>query len=117
MRLFFILISLFLIFKTEAQSSVLNRADSLYINGNYSKAITAYKTYDNQDNVYTKIAKAYVAIGNYDLALFNYEAGIKANPDDALSKYEYAKLLSKTKKFENAADIFNELEILIIIMS
>jgi len=96
-------------YKTEAQSSVLNRADSLYINGNYSNAITTYKTYDNQDDVYTKIAKAYVAIGNYDLALFNYEASIKANPDDALSKYEYAKLLSKTKKFEKAAGIFNTL--------
>ncbi|OUR98336.1 hypothetical protein A9Q86_14910 [Flavobacteriales bacterium 33_180_T64] len=109
MRIFFILIALVIIIKVEAQSSVLSRADSLYINGNYSKAIATYKTYNDQAEVYNKIARAYVAIGNYDLALTNYEASIKANSDGALVKYEYARLLSKTKQFKKAATVFNDL--------
>nr|WP_321232332.1 tetratricopeptide repeat protein [uncultured Psychroserpens sp.] len=109
MRAFLLVIVIVFISKTEAQPSVLNRADSLYANGNFSKAIAIYKTHNNQTEVYNRIAKAYVAIGNYDLALQNYEAYIEANPEEALTKYEYAKLLSKTKKFKKAATIFNDL--------
>lgn len=103
------IIFLLILFKTEAQTSVLNMADSLYVNGNYSKAIEQYKTYENQSEVFDKIAKAYIAIGNYDEALKNYEASIEANPEDALLKFEYARLLSKTKKYETAAKVFNNL--------
>lgn len=95
--------------KTEAQTSVLNSADSLFQNGNYSKAIEHYKSYENPSEVYDKIAKAYVAIGNYDEALKNFEAAVKANPDDALLKYSFAKLLSKTKNFETASVLYKEL--------
>tara|TARA_R110002049_G_scaffold101379_1_gene245926 strand:- start:16 stop:1044 length:1029 start_codon:yes stop_codon:yes gene_type:complete len=100
---------LLILFKAEAQTSVLNMADSLYINGNYSKAIEQYKTYENQSEVFDKIAKAYMAIGNYDEAIQNYEASIEANPEDALLKFEYARLLSQTKKYETAAEVFNNL--------
>lgn len=109
MRIISILLFLITIFKTEAQSSVLNRADSLYINGNYTKAIVAYKMHSNQTEVYDRIAKAYVAIGNYDLALENYKQSVEAHPKDALTLYEYAKLLSKTKNFEASIDVFNRL--------
>jgi tetratricopeptide (TPR) repeat protein len=98
-----------MISKTEAQTSVLHVADSLYVIGNYSKAIEQYKSYDRPLEIYDKIARAYVAIGNYDEALKNYGSGIKTNPDDVLLKYEYAKLLSKTKKFKDASKMFNEL--------
>ncbi|MDO5968578.1 tetratricopeptide repeat protein [Flavivirga aquimarina] len=84
-------------------------ADSLYANGNYTKAIENYKTYKNQSEVYDKIAKAYIAIGNYDEALKNYKAGIQEKPNDALIKYHYAKLLAQTKKNEEASKIFNDL--------
>ena len=48
-----VLVFLFVItFKTEAQTSVLNMADSLYVNGNYSKAIESYKKYNNKKEVY-----------------------------------------------------------------
>jgi len=96
-------------FKAEAQSSVLTIADSLYLNGNYSKAISAYQSYANQDEVFGKIAKSYLAIGNYDKALNYYKLTIDAYPEDALTKYEYAKLLSKTKQFEASIDVFNDL--------
>ncbi|MFI1745134.1 tetratricopeptide repeat protein [Thalassobellus sediminis] len=105
----FTIILLLILFKTEAQTSVLNMADSLYANGNYSKAIERYKIYNNQKEVYDKIAKAYMAIGNYDEALKNYELSIEANPEDALLKFEYARLLSKTKKYKTAVKVFNDL--------
>ena len=96
-------------FKTEAQTSVLNVADSLYINGNYTKAIQQYKNYDNQGEVFDKIAKAYIAIGNYDEALNNYEASIEANPENTLIKYEYGKLLGVTKKYKEASIVYTNL--------
>jgi len=97
------------VFKTEAQTSVLSVADSLYLNGNYTKCIVAYKKIQNQSQVYSKIANAYMALGNYDEALSNYKNSIEANPDNALLKYEYAKLLSKTKKYKEALDVFYQL--------
>ncbi len=93
----------------EAQTSTLQLADSLYLNGNYSKSIAEYKKYDNQNEVYSKIARAYIALGNYDEALLNFEAAIKGFPDDALLQYDYAKLLSKTKKYKDASIQFNKL--------
>ncbi|MGM5469445.1 tetratricopeptide repeat protein [Flavobacteriaceae bacterium LMO-SS05] len=98
-----------MICKTEAQTSVLRQADSLYAYGNFSKAITYYKNYDKTTEVYDKIARAYISIGNYDEALKNFEASLKVNPNDALLKYEYAKLLSRTKHFKDASIVFNEL--------
>jgi tetratricopeptide (TPR) repeat protein len=103
-----IIISL-LAFKTEAQTSVLGVADSLYLNGNYTKSIETYKKIQNQSLVYDKIAKAYMALGNYDEAVSNYKSSIEANPDNALIKYEYAKLLSKTKKYKEALEVFYQL--------
>ena len=105
----FVIICLLILFKTEAQISVLNTADSLYAIGNYSKAIASYKKHHNQDDIYHKIAMAYNAIGNYDEALNNYKNSVKANPNNALIKYDYAKLLYKTKKFHDALALFNAL--------
>ncbi|NMH87207.1 tetratricopeptide repeat protein [Flavivirga algicola] len=104
-----LLLLLILSFKTEAQTSVLNIADSLYAYGNYSKAIEQYKTLENQSEVFDKIARAYTAIGNYDEALKYYKIKVEATPKNMLLKYEYAKLLSKTKKYETAAHVFNNL--------
>ncbi|WP_363928599.1 tetratricopeptide repeat protein [Winogradskyella sp.] len=68
-----------------------------------------YKKHTNQNEVYDKIAKAYIAVGNFGKALDNYKKGTEANPDDALIKFEYAKLLSRSKKYEAASDLFEEL--------
>ncbi len=105
----FLLLLFLLSLKAVAQSSVLNIADSLYANGNYTKAITNYKIHDNQQEVYSKLAKAYVAIGSYDNALLSYKLSLVANPDNAKLKYDYAKLLAKTKKYEEASKLFYEL--------
>src|SRR5690606_14276424 len=93
----------------QAQDAQLKRADSLYIHGNYSKAIEVFKIYEHQDEVYEKIAKAYLALGNYDLAVQNYDHALLAFPEDALIKNDYAKLLSQTKKLNDAAVLFSEL--------
>lgn len=104
-----LIIIITLAFKAEGQSSALQLGDSLYINGNYSKAIEVYKQLEKQSIVYDKIAKTYFALGNYDEALLYYEKSIQSNPDNALIKYEYAKLLSKTKKYEDASTVFYKL--------
>jgi tetratricopeptide (TPR) repeat protein len=109
MRLLFILISVLVSFNAQAQPAVLNTADSLYSNGNFSKAIEAYKSYNNQDEVYAKIAKAYVAVGNYDSALAYYKLAAETEPKNGLMLYEYARLLSKTKNFEASIEVFDNL--------
>ncbi|MFD2916614.1 tetratricopeptide repeat protein [Psychroserpens luteus] len=109
MRSLFVLLCVLTIFNSEAQTSVLNQADSLYSNGNYSKAIEVYKTHINQDEVYAKIARSYVAIGNYDSALEFYKLAAEADPKNGLILYEYARLLSKTKNFEASIEVFNKL--------
>lgn len=93
----------------QAQDVLIKRADSLYVHGNYAQAIAAFKAYENQDEVYEKMAKAYLALGNYDEALANYDNALIAFPEDALIKYDYAKLLSRSKKLNDAAVLFNEL--------
>lgn len=85
------------------------KADNLYANGNYSKAIEIYKSLEKIDDVYDEIAKAYIAIGNYGEALVNYEKAIKVNEDNLLLKYEFAKLLTKTKKYKEANQLFTNL--------
>ncbi|MBA6153150.1 tetratricopeptide repeat protein [Gelidibacter maritimus] len=104
----FLIITL-LTWSMQAQSMLLKRADSLYAHGNYSKAIETYKAYEQQDLVYEKMAKAYLALGNYDLALKNYDLALNAFPEDALIKYDYAKLLSRSKKLNDAAVLLSEL--------
>ncbi|WP_179349952.1 tetratricopeptide repeat protein [Winogradskyella pacifica] len=84
-------------------------ADHLYSNGNFSKAIEVYKSLDDLEAVYDDIAKAYMAIGNYGEALNNYEKAIKANADDLLLQYEYAKLLARTKHYKDANQRFSTL--------
>ncbi len=109
MRLLFIFLSVLSVLSAEAQTSVLNQADSLYRNGNYSKAIEAYKAHDNQAEVYLHIAKSYVALGNYDNALSYYKQATEAAPKNGLVLYEYARLLSRTKKNKASIEVFNKL--------
>ncbi len=97
------------VFKTEAQTSVLSDADNLFATGNYSKAIERYKDHDKPSDVYEPIAKAYMALGNYDEALLNYGKALKAHPENVLLKFDYAKLLRSTKHYKESAILFDEL--------
>ena len=111
MKLFFWFLCSAYIFGLNAQS-LKEKADDFYVNGNYSKAIETYKSLDNLDAVYDEIAKSYMAIGNYDKALGNYEKAVKANENNLLVNYEFAKLLTKTKKYKEANLIFSNLIVL-----
>ena len=93
----------------KAQTTALQLGDSLYLHGNYTKAIEAYKSYSIQEDVYKNIAKAYIALGNYDEALINYESSLKVNPKDALIMFDYGKLLTRVKKHKEALDVFYKL--------
>jgi len=93
----------------QAQDVSLKLADSLYAHGNYAQAITVFKSFEQQEHVYEKLAKAYRALGNYDEALNNYKSASQAFPEDALLKYDYAKLLARNKKLKAAEDLFNAL--------
>lgn len=108
MKIFLWLLSFVFTMSLNAQN-LKEKADDLYNNGNFSKAIATYKSLDNLDSVYDEIAKAYMAIGNYGEALVNYEKAITANPEDLLLQYEYAKLLSRTKKYQKANQLFSSL--------
>src|SRR5690606_13076649 len=109
MKQFFVLIFTLFLVKSQAQTSVLNTADSLYARGNYSKAIEAYKTHQPLEAVHSQIAKAYLAIGNYDEALVHYQLSVASKPQDDLLAYDYAKLLSRFNKTNEALTIFNDL--------
>ncbi|MFK2818690.1 tetratricopeptide repeat protein [Flavobacteriaceae sp. LMIT009] len=109
MKYITILIVGFLVLKAEAQSSALVIGDSLYVRGNYTNAVNAYKQYTDSIKVFDKIAKAYIGLGNYDEALHFYNKSVDQDSTNELVKYEYAKLLSKTKKYEEASEEFHEL--------
>jgi tetratricopeptide (TPR) repeat protein len=103
---------LFAFMANSNAQSIKEKADHLYANGNYTKAIETYKSTKNLDEVYDEIAKAYIALGNYGQGLVNYEKAIASNPEDALLKYDYAKLFTKTKNYEDANQLLNALIVL-----
>lgn len=103
------LLLLLILFKTRAQSLVLNSSDSLLAYGNYTKAIAVLQTHSNQKEVYYKLAKAYSALGNFDDALVNYNKAVVSEPDNILVKYHYGKLLTNTKRYHEASVLFNTL--------
>lgn len=109
MNRFLIIIILFVIAKTEAQTSVLSTADNLFATGNYSKAIEAYQSYDKPSEVYENIAKSYKALGNFDESLSYYNKASDAHPDNVFLKFDYAKLLYSLKKYEASSKFYNEL--------
>lgn len=87
------------------------KAEQLFVTGNYSKAIAAYqkcKTCKPQV-VNHKIAQAYEALGNYKKALAYYKKAINVAPNNLQIKYQYAKLLSKTKAYKDAKFNFEKL--------
>lgn len=108
MNKYLVIIILLFISKAEAQNvSALVVGDSLFVLGDYSKAITIYKQKED-DNLF-KIAKCYDAIGNSVKAKNYYEKIIVQEPKNTQANYNYAKLLFKTSKFTQASKIFKNL--------
>ncbi|NQX84562.1 MAG: tetratricopeptide repeat protein [Flavobacteriaceae bacterium] len=95
--------------KAEAQSSALVKGDSLFARGYYTKAIEAYISHENSKKTNAKVAKAYIALANYDKALEYFEQQLKLLPNEELLMLDYAKLLSKLKQYERASEVWHQL--------
>lgn len=98
MKILFILFFMILIYKSEAQTSDLYVADSLYSYGKYTQAINYYKKLENSTKKNESIAKSYLALGNLEQAIINYQKTLEESPNDMLIKFQLAKLLAKNKK-------------------
>lgn len=94
--------------KINAQNTQ-EKGDELFALGNYTKAIKVYKASDNLEMCYGKIAKAYIAIGNYGEGINYYKKAIETNPENTLLQYEYAKLLKRTKTYDKAKELLQTL--------
>ncbi|WP_232625252.1 tetratricopeptide repeat protein [Pareuzebyella sediminis] len=92
----------------EAQQATLKVADSLYVTGNYFKAINQYaKVGSNTSEL--QIARAYTAIGNYHKAIGQYHHIISKDSTSQIARFELAKVYLKTKKPKVASDMLIEL--------
>jgi tetratricopeptide (TPR) repeat protein len=96
------------LFKSEAQSSALSIADSLYATGNYTNAINYYAQVGNQ-KASLQIARAYNAIGNYEKAVTQYENLINTSAELQIARFEMGKLYLKIKRFDDARKLFTTL--------
>ncbi len=99
---------LLFILKAEAQTSASAVADSLYLIGNYTKAINAYAVIGDE-NASLQIARAYAAMNNNEKAIAQYQGHVKTFPESVLAKFELGKLYDKTKNYEAAISIFKDL--------
>lgn len=61
------------------------------------------------EQVYLKLARAFLAKGNLKEAGTNYEIVLEKNPERILTKIDHAKLLMKTGEFNKADSIFGQL--------
>lgn len=93
MKNFSVIVSILLFVSVNAQTSILETADSLYNHGNYTKAIQFYNQLDNTVDYMDKIAKSYQYIGNYDQAVGYYNKAVLNSPNNLLFKFELSKLL------------------------
>jgi len=104
-------IALFLIiisFEVGAQSSTVSLADSLYLVGNYTKAINAYSALGDE-NASLQIARAYAAMNNNEKAIAQYLGHVEQYPENTLAKFELGKLYDKTKNYDAAIQLFKSL--------
>ena len=92
-------------FKTEAQSSALKIADSLYASGNYSNAINQYAK-AGTPRASLQIAKVYNVIGNFEKAILQYENVVAKDSSLILAKFELGKLYVKIKDNKKATSVF-----------
>ncbi|WP_340075991.1 tetratricopeptide repeat protein [Leptobacterium sp. I13] len=106
MKLFVFFSLFFTTLNIMAQYDSNKIADSLYLLGNYSKAIAYYQKGESTINNQISIAKAYNAIGNYDGAIQKYEQIIAKDSLQIIAQYELGKLYYKTSQTNKAKSIF-----------
>jgi len=95
---------------SQAQTSALAVADSLYAVGDYSEAIkTLESTEPKTEQVHLKLARAFQAKGNLNEAGEQYEIVLKKNPKRVLTQLDHGKLLVKIGELNKADSIFSRL--------
>ena len=105
---FLAFILLLTLFQASSQNDeALNIGDRLYALGNYTQAIIEYEKLGTAN---AKIAKCYEALGNHIKAIQYYKLTLLENPDSAIPKYNYGKLLLKTAQYNKADSLFSALE-------
>jgi len=101
----FFVVVFFIFLSVKGQTPNMNKADNLYLMGNYAAAINAYsKIGDETANL--QIARAYNAMGNYAKAIIQYRALLEGNPKANIARFELGKLLLKTKRYNLALGHF-----------
>lgn len=107
MKRFFVVSVLFLfsVFSAKSQTAL---GDSLYLIGDYTKAINAYAKSGGK-NSSLQIARAYATMGNTEKAITEYEGLLQRFGNDPLAKFELGKLYDKTKNYEAAQKVFETL--------
>ncbi|WP_144804391.1 tetratricopeptide repeat protein [Maribacter sp. MAR_2009_72] len=91
-----------------AQTPINATADSLYMLGDYTKAINEYAKLEG-GVAGLQIARSYNAIGNYEKAIIQYESLTSANSTNQLALFELGKLLLKTNEHTKATKVFMQL--------
>lgn len=91
-----------------AQTTSSTLADDYYALGNYAKAINAYSKLGDVKSQH-QIARAYEAMGNHEKAVLQYKAVIKQDSTNLLAQFELGKIFDKTKKYEEAEELFKML--------
>ncbi|MGF1559839.1 MAG: tetratricopeptide repeat protein [Flavobacteriaceae bacterium] len=105
-------ILVYTVFKVTAQSPPTGKqasasavADSLYMTGNFIRAINKYSEVgDQKSNL--QIARAYNVIGNYDKAIIQYEGLVNTDATLQISRFELGKLYHKLKRYDEARKVF-----------
>ncbi|MGB3142694.1 MAG: tetratricopeptide repeat protein [Maribacter sp.] len=108
MKQFGVIILSLLFLKAQAQTAGLSVADSLYAEGNYTKAINEYSKIGTASAA-LQIARSYNAIGNFDKAVTQYQFVTTQHPDIQLAQFEFVKLLLKMGNVSDANAVFSNL--------
>lgn len=94
--------------QAQAQTSASAVADSLYLLGNYIKAINAYAELGDEHSS-LQIARSYTAMGNTEKAIAQYQGLLRQYPLNNLAHFELGKLFDKTKNYNEAQNVFKAL--------
>jgi len=102
------IISLVLVFKTEAQTSVLKTADSIIETGNYQAALAEIKKIENPSfEMLKKIANIYQKVGDNSKAIKYYNKAFILKPTDKI-KEQLGKSYQSIGNPDKAIQLYNE---------
>jgi tetratricopeptide (TPR) repeat protein len=97
-----------LVIKVGAQTSTFVISDSLYAVGNYSEAIQQLENLqEKSDAAQLRLAKVYVASGDFNSAIKTYKIILQKNPNKVLSAMEYGEVLVKAGELKSADSLFD----------